>query len=65
MVVGTQMANNPITVLHVDDDPSFLNLTEEFLEREDSRFAIETATSADNGLDRIRGPATGLRCLGL
>lgn len=53
MVVGTQMANNPITVLHVDDDPSFLNLTEEFLEREDSRFVIETAPSADDGLDRI------------
>ena len=43
-----------ITVLNVDDDRSLLELTREFLEREDDRFDIETATSADDGLDAIR-----------
>ena len=42
-----------IQILHVDDDPSIVNLTGTFLEREDDRFTIETATSADEGLERI------------
>jgi PAS domain S-box-containing protein len=54
MVLSTQKPNNSITVLHVDDNSNILNLTEDFLEREDNEFVIETATSADNGLDRIR-----------
>jgi len=46
-----------ITVLHVDDDPKFAELTATFLEREDDRFDVETAASADEGLQRIRdGP---------
>lgn len=43
----------PIRVLHVDDDPSFTDLTVEFLKRENDRFIIETANSADEGLQRI------------
>lgn len=39
-----------IRVLHVDDEPDFADLTAEFLERADDRFAVETATSVTAGL---------------
>jgi PAS domain S-box-containing protein len=42
-----------VQVLHVDDDPSITDLTGTFLEREGDRFAVETAISADEGLERI------------
>jgi PAS domain S-box-containing protein len=42
-----------IDVLHVDDDPDFADLAATFLEREDDTFAVETATSADAGLDHL------------
>ncbi|MFB6252618.1 MAG: PAS domain S-box protein [Halobellus sp.] len=42
-----------IRVLHVDDDPSIGDLTADFLERIDARFQVETATSADEGLERL------------
>ncbi len=42
-----------IRILHVDDDPKFADLTATFLEREDDRFTVETATSATDGLDRL------------
>ncbi|WP_199268265.1 PAS domain S-box protein [Halorhabdus sp. CUG00001] len=44
-----------IQVLHVDDEPDFVELAAEMLEREDDRFSVETATSADEGLDRLAG----------
>lgn len=47
------MDTSPIRVLHVDDDPSHLELTGEFLKREDDRFTLETATGADEGLNQI------------
>ena len=43
----------PIRVLHVDDDPDFVELAATFLERTDDRFVVETATSVDEGLDRL------------
>ena len=43
----------PITVLHVDDDPAFLEVTSSFLEREDDRFVVESVTSVDAGMDRL------------
>mgnify|MGYP000155527025 CR=1 FL=1 len=46
-------SHQEIRILHVDDDPSITDLTGTFLEREDDRFAVETATSADEGLERI------------
>ncbi|WP_257628604.1 PAS domain S-box protein [Haloplanus salinarum] len=46
-------SHQKIRILHVDDDPSITDLTGTFLEREDNRFAVETATSADEGLERI------------
>jgi len=42
-----------IHVLHVDDEPVFVELTADILEREDSRFSVEPATSAREGLDRL------------
>lgn len=40
----------PISVLHVDDEPNFANMTAAFLEREDERFSVRTATSANDGI---------------
>jgi PAS domain S-box-containing protein len=45
--------HEPIRVLHVDDDPDFVDLAATFLERADDRFVVETATSVGDGLDRI------------
>lgn len=42
-----------IHVLHVDDEPNFVGLAADMLEREDSQFAVETATSASEGLDQL------------
>jgi PAS domain S-box-containing protein len=42
---------DPIDVLHVDDDPDVLDLTATLLEREGLR--VETATSAEAGLDSL------------
>ena len=46
-------AAGEIRVLHVDDDPSFGDLTATFLERESAQFAVETVTSADKGIGVI------------
>ncbi len=45
--------SDSIQVLHVDDEPSFADLTETVLEQEDDRFAVESATSADEGLNLL------------
>ena len=42
-----------ITVLHVDDDPEFADLTAAFLERENDRLSVESAPSVDDGLRRL------------
>jgi PAS domain S-box-containing protein len=39
-----------IRVLHVDDDPTFVDMVATFLEREDDRIDVVTATSGDDGL---------------
>ncbi len=46
-------AQREIRILHVDDDPSITDLTATFLEREDEQFSVETATSADEGLQQL------------
>ena len=43
----------PIRVLHVDDEPGFAEMVSTFVEREDERFKMETATSASEGLDLL------------
>lgn len=45
--------SSTIRILHVDDDPDFTDMTATFLEREDERFIVETATSASEGLDHV------------
>ena len=45
--------SEPIRVLHVDDDPDFADMAATFLEREDDRFEVLTATGVDAGLDRL------------
>jgi PAS domain S-box-containing protein len=45
--------DSPIRLLHVDDEPDLADLTATFLEREDDRFSVETATSAGEGMDRL------------
>jgi len=42
-----------VCVLHVDDEPDFVDLTATFLERENGSFTVETETSASAGLDRL------------
>jgi len=44
-----------VRVLHVDDEPGFAELAAEFLEREDDRIEVVTATSAAGGLDVLAG----------
>lgn len=41
----------PIRVLHVDDEQSFSELVATFLERENQRFTVETATDPSSGLE--------------
>jgi len=42
-----------IQVLHIDDESEFADMVADFLEREDDGLAVETATSASKGLDRL------------
>ena len=42
-----------IRVLHVDDDGAFAELTAAFLQREDDRIEVVTATDTGEGLDRL------------
>lgn len=44
---------NEISVLHVDDDPSIIDLTASFLQRESDLIRTQAATSADEGLKTI------------
>lgn len=44
---------NEINVLHVDDEPSITDLTATFLQRENDQFCVQTATSAEEGLNII------------
>jgi PAS domain S-box-containing protein len=43
--------DDTIRVLHVDDDPDLADLVATYLEREDDRLAVRTASSADEGLE--------------
>lgn len=44
-------SSETIRVLHVDDEPDLTELAATFLEREDDRFTVETASNAEDGLD--------------
>ncbi|MCU4975368.1 PAS domain S-box protein [Halobacteria archaeon AArc-m2/3/4] len=45
--------DDEIRILHVDDEADFADLSGAFLEREDERFTVETATRASEGLNRL------------
>jgi len=47
--------DEPICVLHVDDEPVFSDLMAEFLERENGQFDVDTAASVAAGLDTLGG----------
>jgi PAS domain S-box-containing protein len=49
----TGRTSDTIRVLHVDDEPDFAELAATFLEREDDRFEVETATDASEGLAEL------------
>lgn len=42
-----------VTILHVDDESSFLDLSAEFLSQEDDRFEIVGETDPTTALDRL------------
>ncbi|RLM88186.1 PAS domain S-box protein [Haloarcula sp. Atlit-7R] len=44
---------DPIRILHADDEPGFADMTATFLEREDDRIDVQTATSATAGLETL------------
>ena len=44
-----------IRVLHEDDEPDFLALTKAILERENVNFRIDTVTSAEEGIELLKG----------
>jgi PAS domain S-box-containing protein len=46
------------SVLHVDDEPSFTELVQTFLERQNEKFDVETANRANEGLDRVSEDST-------
>jgi DNA-binding NtrC family response regulator len=48
-----EQIDGSIRVLHVDDDPDFGEMVSNFLEREDERLEVETATSAADGLEML------------
>ena len=47
------VATDEIRILHVDDKPDFADLTAEFLSTHDEPFVVETASNADEALDRL------------
>ncbi|MFB6252336.1 MAG: PAS domain S-box protein [Halobellus sp.] len=44
-----------IRILHVDDDPDFVDLTASFLAQHNGSFSVYTSTNPENALERIRG----------
>ncbi|MDZ7689195.1 MAG: response regulator [Halobacteriales archaeon] len=45
--------SEPVHVLHVDDEPDFVDMTAEFLERRGDELNVETAVRAGEGLDML------------
>jgi len=53
MLTGADIYRDTIHILYVDDEVEFADMTAAFLERENDRFVVETAPSADDGLNRL------------
>jgi len=45
--------NQDVQILHVDDEPQFADMTATFLQRENERFDVTSATSAGRGLSHL------------
>ena len=54
MPVATVDGASEVRVLHVDDDPQILDLTNEFLTRADEEFSVVGATSAVEGINQLQ-----------
>ncbi|WP_435100031.1 PAS domain S-box protein [Halorubrum sp. N11] len=52
-----------IRVLHVDDDPDLAEVTASFLELEDPRITVATASNATEGLEYLEDPDTDVDCV--
>jgi len=52
-----------ISVLHVDDDASVLDLTAAFLDRELDGVSVVSETSPEDALDRLEGDEAGFDCV--
>jgi PAS domain S-box-containing protein len=48
-----QTTEDSIRVLHVDDEPEFLELAATLIEAEDERLAVESVTSTSDAVDRL------------
>lgn len=44
------VASDTVRILHVDDEPDLADLAATFLEREDTRFSVDTAVNVTEGL---------------
>lgn len=53
----------PITILHVDDDPGFADLTAEYLERLDDQFDVRVEYDAAAALERIHADPKAIDCI--
>ncbi|QUJ74337.1 PAS domain S-box protein (plasmid) [Haloarcula marismortui ATCC 33800] len=51
------ITGHSITILHVDDDPDFADMTKAFLERKNNRFTVKTVRSADEGMEYLADTA--------
>ena len=49
--------SDTIRLLHVDDEPDFAEMAAALLERENDRFRVETASNADEALERLEAAA--------
>ena len=58
-----QPLGDQVRILHVDDEPDFLDVASTFLEREDERFEVETATDVTAGLERLANGSAPVDCV--
>jgi len=54
---------DPIRILHVDDDPGFVDLVSEFLERESDRFEVRSEMSSSDAIERFDADVSAIDCI--
>jgi PAS domain S-box-containing protein len=52
-----------VTVLHVDDEPSFVDLVSDFLQRENERINVVTRTNPEDGLSLLGSQGNRIDCI--